>query len=458
MEAAVAQSQSQAQEPDPRSKSPPTQSIVDPDRPSTPQQHSPDAARITAAPSPDSEPTLHSLNSHCLSVLAPEQAISRILHDWFDKIHPLAPIVLHRRFMTRLEKGDANTDPDFCGLVVSICAATAATFPRENYGLVTVKRCLDFIDQHRLVGSGISLPTYTVTWCITMYNIGVSIPAISQSNIADRRSFHVLSEAAAGIRYLAYYRQPELDPVETQMLRRLFWLQFASASSADIFGKLSVSLSAHGEDWFLSRPLEVTDEQLEQSLGIELGEAQWHGHRANYIAGLNALCDLFLVWHDVKSAQTTSDPGKSLSMALTKIQQVIDKLPPELRWRGGLSRLPIATEGHDVQIANIFITSLYIRSNLLQRLGTVETSRLEHQRIVDDLLEILYHLPQPILEANGRSLVPKIRDIGANYLEQLTTDVEVRPEDAEQAKSKIDGILRRLNDLDKWQCGQGSDL
>jgi hypothetical protein len=66
---------------------------------------------------------------------------------------------------------------------------------------------------------------------------------------------------------------------------------------------------------------------------------------------------------------------------------------------------------------------------------------------VEDLLEILSHMPRETLEANGHSLVPKIRDIGAALLD------EVRMTDGsqlanEQARTDLRRLLEKLERLD----------
>lgn len=223
-----------------------------------------------------------------------------------------------------------------------------------------------------------------------------------------------------------------------------------------MFGRLSVGLQSHHEGLSHLRPAPLSDNQLDPSHGPTV-EAPWHGDDTSYVPGLNSLSDLFMVWHEAQSSQVALDPTAALRMYLGKVQQVIDSLPPELRWRGGLSRPANVTHGHDAQIANIFICSLHVRSNLLQRFGPTDTSALEHQRIVDDLLEILYHLPQPVFDSNGSSLVPKVRDIGAAYLEQsVVVDESARVGGGgEDARGKLERLLRRLDDLDCW-WGLGS--
>ncbi|KAI8670338.1 hypothetical protein NCS55_00779600 [Fusarium keratoplasticum] len=402
-----------------------------------------------AAGTPSDTPSV--LRSHWLSAFATDAVISRLLNDWFDKIHPLAPILLRRRFLRRLHNREADGDAMFCGLVISVCAATKATFPRGEYGSVTVEHCVEFLDTHGLLKSQFAQGSFCLDWCIAMYNMGMAIGAVSELGPSNMRAYHALNEAATGARYLAYYCMHELDEAEQQLLRRLFWLLFAASCSADILGRLSVSLLAQDRIENFPRPLPLSDDQMEPRPPSEQHEPHWHGDDTSYVPGLNSLIDLFFIWSEVQQVRNNNDPPALISKYLGKIQSVINGLPPELRWRGGMSRPPNVTQSHDVQIANLFVTSLEIRSNILQKFGPTETSGLEHQKIVDDLLEVLYHLPQAVFDANGSSLVPKIRDIGAAYLEQTQLRNGLSTDASDVARNKLERLLRKLDDLDCWQ-------
>lgn len=221
-------------------------------------------------------------------------------------------------------------------------------------------------------------------------------------------------------------------------------------------GLLSVPLQSHHESLSHLRPAIVSDDDLDPN-GIEADPAMgpWHGDYTPYTPGLNSLSDLFLIWHEAQSTPHP-DPGIALQTYQIKVQNVIDSLPPELRWRGGLSRPANVTHGHDAQIANIFITSLHVQSNLLQRLGPPECLA-EHQRVVDDLIEVLYHLPRDVFDSNGSSIVPKIRDIGAAYLEQNAIAEERGLDNASSARGKMERLLRKLDDLDCWTVLEAID-
>lgn len=131
--------------------------------------------------------------------------------------------------MRRLNAGKADTDTTFCALVVSVCAATIATLPRGDYGPLTVSKCVDFIEEHHLLQRSFMRPSYSVDWCIAMYNIGVSINTYAEGGMSDMRCYDALTGAAAGARYLLFNSQAHTNRIEQQMLRRLYWLLFAAA-------------------------------------------------------------------------------------------------------------------------------------------------------------------------------------------------------------------------------------
>lgn len=108
-----------------------------------------------------------------LSSFAPLEIISQILDDRLDRFHPVAPVIIRGRFMRRLESKEAEINPVFCALVISVCAAAKATLPRENYGEINISTCVEFIDKYRILTRSHIRSSYTLYWCITMYNSDV---------------------------------------------------------------------------------------------------------------------------------------------------------------------------------------------------------------------------------------------------------------------------------------------
>ncbi|KAH8900007.1 hypothetical protein GQ53DRAFT_816042 [Thozetella sp. PMI_491] len=122
----------------------------------------------------------------------------------------------------------------------------------------------------------------------------------------------------------------------------------------------------------------------------------WQDDNVQYISGLNAVADLFITWQHA----------------------LVDRL----------------YIGHDAQMVNILITSLCIKSNLLQQFGSFD---LAHQNIISDALSA---------EANGASLVLKLRDIGAAYLEEL--NVRIHRCSDEVSKKKVEHLVEQLDASD----------
>ena len=193
--------------------------------------------------------------------------------------------------------------------------------------------------------------------------------------------------------------------------------------------------------------LSVDQPDLDLSGSWPPPDSAWLEDRMEYITGLNSLVDVLMVWEQTKVDMTHKPPADSLREGMTRVQAVMDTLIPELRWRGGLARFPRPCWGHEVQMVNILITSLYLRSNLMQHLG--QTPGISHRSIVDDVLQVLENLPDAIHETNGISLVHKVRDIGAAYLQELrvTSDGLIHEVD-EEAPRAVNKLLMRLENLD----------
>jgi hypothetical protein len=160
-----------------------------------------------------------------LEHLGPFSLIRRIIDDWFELIHSVAPILHRGKFLERLGNGDASRDLEFCGLVVSLCAATVASLKRRSsaqYGSVTFERCLEVVKEYQLLESR---DTFTLEWCQAKYNLGCALGA--ERGLDNPSCFRFMSEAVMGVKYLTYYELPTLCLVSQQLLKRLYWLVFA---------------------------------------------------------------------------------------------------------------------------------------------------------------------------------------------------------------------------------------
>lgn len=194
-------------------------------------------------------------------------------------------------------------------------------------------------------------------------------------------------------------------------------------------------------------PLILNDDELvgDQSSPSTL----WHGNNTSYIPGLLALTAMFLVWYACQrgDCQDLIHLRDHLESAHTVLHQV----SPELRWRGGLSRPTGANFGTDVQTVNLYITNMQIRSYIMDQMfhvaqlqqdqRTVDEIVTGRQNLVDDMLAIVYQMPESVLEVNGFTLVHKLRAIG---LALLSDDCGI----SEAATVKLNKLIAKLERID----------
>lgn len=173
------------------------------------------------ASSPSASPVFGSVNG--LDQLAPFSVIEEIIRDWFELIHSVCPIFHHATFIERLNHGDLASDSLFSSVVVSVCAATIASLRRKrSYGSVTVERCLEAFGH---IEARAGKRSFTLEWCQTRYNLSVAVGTVR--GFDDEASFHFISEAVIGLKYLLYYKLSAMPYISQQLLKRLYWLVFA---------------------------------------------------------------------------------------------------------------------------------------------------------------------------------------------------------------------------------------
>lgn len=192
------------------------------------------------------------------------------------------------------------------------------------------------------------------------------------------------------------------------------------------------------------RPKDITDKELCHNVHAD---ETWHGYSKSYIPGLNALSDLFMLWYRSQQGDTSS--LSHLHKYLELVLCSLDHIPPELRWRGGLSRPPRSNFGTDVQMVNLHISQIHVRSFLLEQMASVAHSSQDatemaeilqsRQNLVNDMLAIVYQMPEDTLAANGNSLINKLRDIGLSLLSNG---------ESEMSFVNLDRLLAKLDRLD----------
>ncbi|KAF2016645.1 hypothetical protein BU24DRAFT_462777 [Aaosphaeria arxii CBS 175.79] len=395
-----------------------------------------------------------------LELIAPMPIVHRIISDWFGWIHPVAPIFNQRQIFGRLmECETAMPDASFLILISSICAATVASLRRRRglYGSVTVEQCLELAES---LGLWSGKNPITLENSLAMYNF--SSATHHELGIDAPVAYRFSAESSIGVKYLIYHELQHMSFYDQQILKRLYWLLFAGQCTSDMYGRPLLMLHHAHEQINDLIPLDVHDDEPPTSASPDHGLYAANQPRS-YVPGLNALSKMFLIW---QSSQTTSiQTMANLQEHIKRAQQASEALPPTLMWKShrssparGDTALP-ANEtsdfGTDVQTVNIRVTQLHIRSNLLEQMnGLARTQNLlitpsiiveERHRVVDELLEVLEEMPHEVFDANGCSIIPKIRDIGSALLDEVRTGTQGGNL---QASMNLDRLLKKLEELD----------
>ncbi|CAI6335596.1 unnamed protein product [Periconia digitata] len=387
-----------------------------------------------------------------LGLIASYEIIQNIISDWFDWIHPVAPIFHMATFTRRVAESQSTGDcsAPFLLLVASMCAATVASLPRRSslYGGVTFGHCISLAERFQLWSPSTNI---TLERTLTLYNL--SSAASHEFDLDAAFVQRSMSEVACSLKYLVHYELDRMTFLDQQLLKRVYWLAYAGQCTGDMHGRPLVVLRQPHDHVNALIPLEVSDEQLSKG-GSELVDGEDYPQTDSYIAGLNVLSRLFLVWQSSQAIAAQS--MDNLQRHISQAQQVLAGLPPELTWHE--KEKPVQTKkefAFTVQKVNLKVTQLHVRSNLLEQMNTIAKDQQlrftphaiieERHQVVDELLETLYRVPKEVFDANGYSIVPKIRDIGSALLDELRTGMHGR---TSQASTSLDKLLAKLEELD----------
>ncbi|KAH7414287.1 hypothetical protein DE146DRAFT_30917 [Phaeosphaeria sp. MPI-PUGE-AT-0046c] len=386
-----------------------------------------------------------------LSLIAPNEIVEQIIDDWFKFIHPVAPLFRHARITEMIQASGRDSLPPRAScllLVASICAATCASLPRRRHyhGAVTVESCLQLLD--RLNFWSMESPI-TLERALTVYNFNCAVACVHGLDAA--LAYRLSGECTVCVKHLIQNELENMSFADQQVLKRLYWLVFAAQCTWELHGRRLLVLHHAHETSTALLPMVVSDEQLlEEPVSTPSG-IHTQGH--SYVAGLNALSRLFLIWQTSQAIRVQTI--ENLLNHIAHTHQALIDMPPELIWEEGVSQS--SDFGFDVQKVNLKVTQLHIRANLLEQtnslakeqgfLVTPEAIVEERHLVIEELLQILYAMPEEVFYANGYSIVPKLRDIGSALLDELRTGQHGR---GSHTGEKLQKLLAKLEHLDHW--------
>ncbi|CAH0026948.1 unnamed protein product [Clonostachys rhizophaga] len=397
-------------------------------------------------PSPEGSQGVETQSESLLSLLGTASSIQKALDDWFEFFYPIQPLLHRRYFISRFQGREMHTNSEFLALVISMCAATVATLPRKaatEYNEITVSNSLHLIRHYNLLQSTMGC---SVDWCVAYYLL--SWAQMGEHGFTGFDVFNNLKSAMSGVQWLLSFQPRQKSVHDEEILKRLYWQLTILDIGLDTKGWPGCSFYPLSGDQSRLRPRCLSDEDLYTAEGLMTGICASHDDTVDYVTGFNAHADIILTWWHAKADSEHRSPREIIDRGLERLQSILDSLPPELRWRGGLSRDPRATRGNEMQMLNIMISFLYIKSNLLEIYGPVAEPPFTHCTIISDVLEILHHVPRTILESVGFSVVKRIRDMGAPYLEELKLMSNADALASEPIRQRLWQLLSELELLD----------
>nr|XP_019012481.1 uncharacterized protein I206_03329 [Kwoniella pini CBS 10737]OCF51262.1 hypothetical protein I206_03329 [Kwoniella pini CBS 10737] len=399
---------------------------------------------------------------------------------FFDYVHPLTPCLHRPTFLMEVETRRDEKDPVFLSLVLSVLASAIVQIPKALLPPINNVPAREIADRCYQVSRLVSLNAYdppTIELVITRFLDAVY--HLVSGRLGAQAA--CLGEALQVGVSLGLHRESSyvgLDPITTEVRRRMFGLIFHSDKSAACLRDRPMFLAT--EECDTQMPKEVDDEWITRTEYLEFPPG-----RTSTIAGFKIVGDALVLRRTVRREVPLTPESilaylRRLELIADDLKAVLKDIPPALRleetpapleipetnqeWgQDILAQLDvyftnahetrsIAKESFLVLKGNIYVTHALARYVLLKcrdeiveqanpdggvelsvtarmvKLFTGRQDRYEH--IVLDLLKALHSIPIQNLAVNGPSLVNKVRYVAVALLDALDAQNPVSPEGA----------------------------
>ncbi|KIY44778.1 hypothetical protein FISHEDRAFT_77187 [Fistulina hepatica ATCC 64428] len=442
---------------------------------------------------PEILPLSFAYRPHSLEEVAPRDTISLIIALFFDFVYPLTPCIHKPSFMADLRARREERDPLFFALVMSLVASTLVQVPRSYLPMersIVRKLARTCHEASRLI----SVATYDPPSCMhVVVRYFDAIYHFCEGNDATQHAaFGEAAHVAVTLRMHEEVSYEGLDPIESEIRRRAFWLLFGADKSMSIL--LGRPICLRDEDCTVHFPKELDDEYITPSAYLP----QPHGKTA-IVAGLNYISRLFALLGEIlvriRVDKRSPPRGHFATARLEEVQSLHARImsammhaPEPLRLKPNHSMSPIPSEYGDagfrqttfaevkdffdnpnasranalnpflVMQANLYVTQQLVRfvieqyrDELIETLhGPIDEIRIaeDRQAVASDLLRILYSIPIQSIATNGPSLVHKVRFVASTLLDTVRK-VETAPASAARAHAFLWDFLSILSEIER---------
>ncbi|KAI6027494.1 fungal-specific transcription factor domain-containing protein [Pisolithus microcarpus] len=447
---------------------------------------------------------------HRLEDIAPRDTIFLIIALFFDFVYPLTPCVHKPSFMADLHAHREERDPLFFALVMSTVASTLVQVsrsyvPMERSTVRKLARTCFEASRHITVAS---YDPPSSTHVVIRY-FDCCYHFCSGSDATQHATYGEAAHIAITLRMHEEASYEGLDPIESEIRRRAFWLLFGADKSMAIL--LGRPVCFRHEDCTVHFPREIDDEYITSNAYLPQPQG-----KTSIISGLNYISRIFALLGDIlvrMRVDKRSPPhGQFATARLEEVRslhaKILDTLvqvpePLQLKRRlpagyvptGGMvgGRNSISTpdvgeyqfgtgfrqatlgEVKDffynpkasranalnaflVQQANLYVTQQLVRFVIEQyrdELTTIMRGSIDERQMMEDreavasdLLDILHSIPIQSIATNGPSLVHKVRFVASTLLHAVGKAYSA-PASAERAHAYLLDFLSILSEIEK---------
>ncbi|RKL36642.1 putative beta-glucosidase I [Fusarium proliferatum] len=415
--------------------------------------------------------------------ICPRSLFMTIMTDYIDHLYPLVPVVHLPTFRADLATNKDATDLDTLLLFVSIVSLTVGLLPSKfdsyhalaaRFGTRTamISHCSQMCIRLRPADywDHISHRKWATAYCL-------SIGAFQVGQINQSRMFEAESMQLArllGMHLVSEYEG--LNPIETQLRKKSFWLQLYTFAHSKIQpGRCNYltyldNYTIRDVNFAALEPLNIVDENITEtgivgqlpstpSVGLpnnadSAEDAPFHSTTVFIMASRAFLLGMReAMVNDGCNCGFGRSPEERLSKLkdlLDQLRYILDGLPTHMRqWGPGDNYQPFDssdrqqgafTEAHVEHLqnestrANLHVSHLWLQNFLLDKMDValqemkdregddayITTQLKQNWRDREDvarqLLHILHSIPHAYLEPNGLYLIYKVRSVASSLL------------------------------------------
>ncbi|CVK84983.1 uncharacterized protein FMAN_01905 [Fusarium mangiferae] len=452
---------------------------------SSPNAPSPSRPPIHNHVAPFNQPQNVELFEHQFQTdeICPRSLFMTIMTDYIDHLYPLVPVVHLPTFRADLATNKDATDLDTLLLFVSIVSLTVGLLPSKfdsyhalaaRFGTRTamISHCSQMCIRLRPADywDHISHRKWATAYCL-------SIGAFQVGQINQSRMFEAESMQLArllGMHLVSEYEG--LNPIETQLRKKSFWLQLYTFAHSKIQpGRCNYltyldNYTIRDVNFAALEPLNIVDENITEtgivgqlpstpSVGLpnnadSAEDAPFHSTTVFIMASRAFLLGMReAMVNDGCNCGFGRSPEERLSKLkdlLDQLRYILDGLPTHMRqWGPGDNYQPFNSsdrrqgafsEAHVEHLqnestrANLHVSHLWLQNFLLDKMDValqemkdregddayITTQLKQNWRDREDvarqLLHILHSIPHAYLEPNGLYLIYKVRSIASSLL------------------------------------------